>query len=141
MLFPCLAAPTDKLALRVGHRVLSQRELAGACAAHAGSLAARGLQPGDRIGVWTQPAVETVVALIAHAAAGYVSVPLDPKLGDTELAHVLGDARPALCVAADLTTLAARADTTSIGRSEGPANIRETSSTMLFGGAGFTMYW
>ncbi len=65
--------------------------------------------PGDRVGVWTQPALETLVALAAHAVAGYVSVPLDPKLGDRELAHVLGDAAPKLCVAADVAAVAGRA--------------------------------
>jgi malonyl-CoA/methylmalonyl-CoA synthetase len=61
--------------------------------------------------VWTQPAIETLVAFVAHAAAGYVSVPLDPKLGTSELAHVRTDAAPALCVAADP---ADRADTIAI---------------------------
>jgi len=106
-LFPWLAAPTDRPALRVADRALSQRELAAACAHHAAMLAAHGAVPGDRIGVWTQPALETLVALVAHAAAGYVSVPLDPKLGDRELAHVLGDAAPRLCVAAEPGALAA----------------------------------
>jgi malonyl-CoA/methylmalonyl-CoA synthetase len=45
--------------------------------------------------------METVVAFVAHAAAGYVSVPLDPKLGDRELAHVLANAAPRCCVAAE----------------------------------------
>ncbi len=124
MLFPCLASPTDRPALRVGDRSLTQRELAAACAAHVAELASRGLAPGERIGVWTQPALETVVALIAHAATGYVSVPLDPKLGDRELDHVLGDAQPALCVAADPTTLAARADTTTIELDGGGALVQ-----------------
>ncbi|HSK00207.1 MAG TPA: AMP-binding protein [Kofleriaceae bacterium] len=100
-LFPCLHTPSDKPAVRIGDRVLTQRELAVACAHHVAALAARGLAPGDRIGVWTQPAMETVVAFVAHAAAGYVSVPLDPKLGDRELAHVLANAAPRCCVAAE----------------------------------------
>ncbi len=112
-LFPCLHAPTDKLAVRMD-RELTQLELAAACAGHVAMLARRGSTPGDRIGVWTQPALETMVALVAHAAAGYVSVPLDPKLGDRELAHVLGDASPRLCVAADPAPVASRAETVPI---------------------------
>ena len=46
---------------------------------------------------------------IAHAAAGYVSVPIDPKLGEHELTHVLVDAAPRVCVAADAAAIAARA--------------------------------
>lgn len=102
-LFPCLHAPSDRPAVRLGDRALSQRQLAAACAHHVAALAARGLHPGDRIGVWTQPALETIVAFVAHAAAGYVSVPLDPKLGEHELAHILGNAAPRLLVAADAT--------------------------------------
>src|SRR3954471_17607293 len=91
-LFPWLANPTDRLALRVGERQLTQRELAAACAHHIASL--HGVDPGERVGVVTHPALETVVALVAHAAAGFVSVPIDPKLGERERAHVLTDAAP-----------------------------------------------
>lgn len=101
VLFPWLTSPGERVALRVGERTLTQVELAAACARHVAMLAARGLAPGDRIGVWTQPALETMVALVAHAAAGYVSVPLDPKLGERELGHVLANARPRAEVSAD----------------------------------------
>ncbi|HEU0035212.1 MAG TPA: AMP-binding protein [Kofleriaceae bacterium] len=109
VLFPWLAAPSERLALRVGDRELTQRELAAACAHEIALLGRAGLAPGDRVGVWTQPALETLVALVAHAAAGFVSVPLDPKLGDRELGHVLADAAPRACVAADAGAVAGRA--------------------------------
>lgn len=122
MLFPCLQTPTSKLALRADRgRQLTQAELAAACGGHIAALRDRGFEPGDRIGVWTQPALETMVALIAHAAAGYVSVPIDPKLGDRELAHVLGDARPRICVAANASEVASRASTMIAGIAMGPA--------------------
>jgi malonyl-CoA/methylmalonyl-CoA synthetase len=124
VLFPWLTAPSDRLALRVGDRTLTQRELAAACAHHVAALGARGIAPGERIGVWTQPALETMVALVAHAAAGYVSVPLDPKLGDRELAHVAGDAAPKLCVAADAQAVAGRAgETIAIALTSSPAAL------------------
>src|SRR5262249_34665910 len=44
-------------------------------------------------------------------AAGYVSVPLDPKLGAHELGHVLADAAPKLCVAAEPAAVVDRAAT------------------------------
>lgn len=53
------------------------------------------------MGVWTQPTLETCVTLIATAAAGYVSVPLEPKLGSRELNHLLTDSRPLVTIAAD----------------------------------------
>jgi malonyl-CoA/methylmalonyl-CoA synthetase len=130
-LIPCLHAPTDRLAVRVGDRVLSQRELALACAHHAAALAARGLRPGDRIGVWTQPALETVVAFVAQAAAGYVSVPLDPKLGDRELAHILGNAAPRLCVAADAAQVARAAQAAGADLETRPAVIELSPGAAL----------
>jgi malonyl-CoA/methylmalonyl-CoA synthetase len=108
-LFPWLRAPDDRVALRVADRILTQRELAAACAHHIAALTSRGIAPGERVGVWTQPLLETLVALVAHAAAGYISVPVDPKLGEGELGHVLGDAAPRLCVAADVDAVARRA--------------------------------
>ncbi|MDX2092411.1 MAG: AMP-binding protein [Kofleriaceae bacterium] len=119
-LFPWLAAPSDRLAVRVGPRELTQRQLAAACAHHVRALAARGVVPGERVGVWAQPELATLVALLAHAAAGYASVPIDPKLGDTELGHVLRDATPRLCVAADVHAVAARAETLAIELSVEP---------------------
>jgi malonyl-CoA/methylmalonyl-CoA synthetase len=107
-LFPCLAAPSDRLVLRVGERTMTQRALAAACSHHVVSLHRQGLRAGDHVGVWTQPALETLVALVANAAGGFVSVPLDPKLGERELAHVLSDAAPRLCVAADPAVVAER---------------------------------
>jgi malonyl-CoA/methylmalonyl-CoA synthetase len=101
LLFPWLDAPSDRVALVVGERTLTQVELAAACARHVAALVARGLSPGDRIGVWTHPTLETMVAFVAHAAAGYVSVPLDPKLGERELGHVLANAAPTARVGAD----------------------------------------
>lgn len=109
-LFPWLVAPGPQPAVRVGDRALSQRELAVACAHHLEAVRARGIATGEHVGVWVQPALETLVALVAHAAAGLVSVPLDPKLGDRELGHVLGDANLRLCVAAEPASVASRAE-------------------------------
>jgi len=100
-LFPALHAHGDRPALRVLGRTLTFSELAHACARHVQHLEALGVTPGDRIAVWTQPTLETAVALVAHAAAGLVSVPIDPKLGPRELGHILSDAAPVLAVAAD----------------------------------------
>jgi len=103
-LFPRLDAPDGRVALVVegpgGREVATYRELAVRAAAHARWLAARGLRAGDRVGVWAQPAVATAAALLGNALAAVTSVPLNPKLGRRELAHVLGDATPGAVVAA-----------------------------------------
>jgi len=100
-LFPCLAAPDDRPVLTVGDRTLSAAMVAGAAARHVAALAALGVGPGDRVGVWAQPHLHTAVALAANALAGVVSVPLNPRLGASEAAHVASDAAPRLCLAAE----------------------------------------
>jgi malonyl-CoA/methylmalonyl-CoA synthetase len=138
-LFPSLSleAPGARLALRVGDRTLTHAELAAACAHHVAALRSRGLAPGARVGVWTQPALETAVALVAHAAAGYVSVPIDPKLGDRERAHVLADAAPALCVAASPDSIPAAGHTVRVALETAPAPlapnvIRDAPALVLY---------
>ncbi len=75
----------------MGDEALSYRQLARACRAHVERL---GVAPGSRVGVWTHDTLATPVVLAAHAVAGIVSVPLNPKLGERELGHILNDAAP-----------------------------------------------
>jgi malonyl-CoA/methylmalonyl-CoA synthetase len=84
-------------ALYVDRREVSRAALARAAGAHAALLASRGVAPGDHVGVWTDPSLETFVALVGNALYGAVSVPLNPQLGARELEHVLADAAPKLC--------------------------------------------
>jgi malonyl-CoA/methylmalonyl-CoA synthetase len=79
----------------VGGRALSYRELRAAAAALAPRLAG-----AERVAVWAEPALETCVAVVAAVCAGIPLVPLNPKLGRGELAHVLGDSRPDAIVGA-----------------------------------------
>src|SRR3984957_2757296 len=61
-------------------------------------LDAAGLPPGARIVVRLGEPVEYATALVAIIAAGRVAVPLDPAAPDTDVARVLGVARPAAVV-------------------------------------------
>lgn len=99
-LFPCLLAPRDRVVLKVGADTLTDRQLARACRRHADALADAGIGPGERVGVWTQGELATAVAFVGNALAGVVSVPLNPKIGAAELAHVASDAAPRRCYAA-----------------------------------------
>ncbi|CAN5856244.1 acyl-CoA synthetase [soil metagenome] len=128
-LFPWLASPSDRVALRVDRRSLTQRELAAAMAHVVAGLQARGVMPGAHVGVWTQPALETLVAFSALAAGGYTMVPLDPKLGETELAHVIATATPSTCLAADAAAVNGRVPTvvTTIETSGAPLVPRPVS--------------
>ncbi|MGI5128737.1 AMP-binding protein [Pseudonocardia sp. CA-107938] len=95
MLLPALADPSDRPALRFGDRELTYAELAGAVGALAGALAGR-----SRVAVHATASLETAVAVAAAVHAGVPIVPVNPKLGERELAHVLGDSVPELVLAA-----------------------------------------
>jgi malonyl-CoA/methylmalonyl-CoA synthetase len=88
-----LAYP-DAVALRVGARELTWQQLRDAS-----SAVAAGVAGAQRVAVWAVPSAETVVAVVGALVAGVPIVPLNPKLGERELAHVLGDSDPALVLA------------------------------------------
>ncbi|GLY52293.1 acyl-CoA synthetase [Lentzea sp. NBRC 102530] len=85
------AEPSDREALRFGDRSLTYAELHHA----AGTLAER-LRDHTRVAVWATSTLETCVAVVAGVLAGVAIVPLNPKLGERELEHILGDSRPDL---------------------------------------------
>ena len=92
-LFPALATPPGKDALRFPDASLSYAELAAA----AGTLA-RGLQ-ATRVAVWATPTIHTSVAVVAALLAGIPAVPINPKIGERELAHIVSDSSPSLVLA------------------------------------------
>ncbi|GGU85530.1 acyl-CoA synthetase [Streptomyces litmocidini] len=99
-LFPELerAVPSDdRPALRVGPDALTYAELARA----AGALADRVGRVGGagRVAVWATPTARTAVAVVAALLAGVPAVPLNPRTGERELAHILGDSAPDLVLA------------------------------------------
>ncbi|MZD55328.1 acyl-CoA synthetase [Streptomyces sp. SID5606] len=94
-LFPALSpAPADRPALRFGERSLTYAELAAAAGAAAGRIGT-----ARRVAVWATPAMETAVAVVAALLAGVPAVPLNPRSGDGELAHILSDSGPTLVLA------------------------------------------
>jgi malonyl-CoA/methylmalonyl-CoA synthetase len=92
-LFPALTSASGKEALRFGDQALTYAELA----AVAGSLAA-GL-PRGRVAVWATPTLHTSVAVVAALLAGIPAVPVNPKIGERELAHIVADSEPLLVLA------------------------------------------
>ncbi|MBB1157828.1 MULTISPECIES: acyl-CoA synthetase [Amycolatopsis] len=93
-LFPAVAAGSGKEALRFGDRKLTYAELG----AVAGALAAE-LPADRRVAVWATPTLHTSVAVVAALLAGVPVVPLNPKIGERELGHILADSEPALVLA------------------------------------------
>ncbi|MQY32755.1 Long-chain-fatty-acid--CoA ligase [Streptomyces sp. RB17] len=84
-----------RIALRFGERSATYGELAGA----AGALAAR-LRGAGRVAVWATPELETAVAVTGVLLAGAAAVPLNPRSGEKELAHIVSDSAPRLVLAA-----------------------------------------
>ncbi|MGV9311370.1 acyl-CoA synthetase [Streptomyces sp. NPDC003691] len=82
-------------ALRFGDRALTYGQLAAA----AGTLAVR-IGGARRVALWATPTLETAVGTVAALLAGVPVVPLNPRTGERELAHILGDSAPALVLAA-----------------------------------------
>lgn len=94
-LLPALRTADRKEALRFGEHSLTYAELAGAAGALAGRLAGAG-----RVAVWATPSPETVVGVVAALLAGVPAVPLNPRTGERELAHILADSAPTAVLAA-----------------------------------------
>jgi len=95
-LFPRLTHPDSRLAFLVDGESWTYAELAGAALEHVALLERTGVTAGDRVAVWAQPDLCTAAAMIGNALAGVATVPLNPKLGSAELAHIFEDSAPKL---------------------------------------------
>ncbi|MCC6527206.1 MAG: AMP-binding protein [Polyangiaceae bacterium] len=86
-----VAARPDALALVVRHEGvrLSYGELAARVDACAAGLLGLGLEPGDRVGIWSPSSTAWVVTQLATAKAGLVLVNVNPAYRATELEHAL----------------------------------------------------
>ncbi|MFI8874028.1 acyl-CoA synthetase [Streptomyces sp. NPDC055243] len=94
-LFPALVAGPGIPALRFGERSLTYAELA----ATAGSLAAS-IGSARRVALWATPTLETAVGVVAALLAGVPVIPLNPKIGERELGHIITDSAPSVVLAA-----------------------------------------
>ena len=125
----------DKPAVSVGGDRLSYAELREA----AGALAAQ-FDGSRRVAVWAESTLETIVASVAVLESGAALVPVNPKLGRSELEHVLSDSSPEVIIGApgELPVEIRRleADTGArgelpaiVGADEDPALVVYTSGT------------
>jgi fatty-acyl-CoA synthase len=69
---------------------LSYQELHDRSEALAAGLLALGIEPGDRVGVWSGNAAEWVISLCATALSNMILVPVNPDYRAGELAFALG---------------------------------------------------
>jgi malonyl-CoA/methylmalonyl-CoA synthetase len=104
-LLPPLADPSDQEAIRFGPRALTYRELAGVASHLAGQVGAK-----HRVAVWAVPTLETCAAVVGALVAGVPVVPINPKSGERELAHIVADSAPAVLLTAPGTELPPQLD-------------------------------
>ncbi|WP_433534563.1 acyl-CoA ligase (AMP-forming), exosortase A system-associated [Micromonospora sp. CA-249363] len=64
----------------------------------ADGLRRRGVCRGDRVLIYAEKRIETVVAMLAVAATGGVMVPVNPQFKERQLAHVVADCTPRVLI-------------------------------------------
>jgi malonyl-CoA/methylmalonyl-CoA synthetase len=88
-LLPTLSDPPDVQAVGFPEGSLSHAELSAAAAAVTERIA--GL---ERVAVWATASLHTCVAVVGGLAAGVPVVPVNPRSGERELAHIVSDSTP-----------------------------------------------
>lgn len=81
----------DAPALTEKDTTLTYLELWEAVSSFAAALGEQGLRRGDRVAIYLEKRIETVVAMFGAAAAGGVFVPVNPLLRPAQVGHILGD--------------------------------------------------
>jgi acyl-CoA ligase (AMP-forming) (exosortase A-associated) len=81
----------DSLALTFKDTTLSYADLRRELDAFGGALAGIGLTGGERVGVYLDKRIETVVSLFGTSVAGGVFVPINPLLKPRQVAHIVND--------------------------------------------------
>lgn len=95
---PAMAAATaerygDRPAIVDGEVELTYAELAEDARTFAGALVASGIEPGDRVAIWSFNSVEWVIAVLGVFQAGAVLVPVNTRFKGTEAADILARSR------------------------------------------------
>jgi malonyl-CoA/methylmalonyl-CoA synthetase len=93
-LFPSLADPDGREAIRIGNAALTYEQLAGAATATADQL-----DGTRRVAVWAEPTLQLAIAVVGALAGGVAVVPINPGLGPRELGHIVDDSAPERFVA------------------------------------------
>ena len=93
-LFPSLADPDGREAIRIGDAGITYEQLAKAATATAHQL-----QGAGRVAVWAEPTLELAIAVVGALAAGVAVVPINPGLGPRELGHIVDDSAPDMLIA------------------------------------------
>ncbi|MGW2911512.1 class I adenylate-forming enzyme family protein [Streptomyces asoensis] len=96
-----VAEAPDRTCLAYFDGRLTYREVDELSDSVAGHLAARGLEPGDRVAVLLQNSPQFVLALLGAWKAGATVVPVNPMYKSAEVSHVLRDGEVAALICSD----------------------------------------
>jgi malonyl-CoA/methylmalonyl-CoA synthetase len=96
--FDALQEGSERVALSFPDRSLTYAQLAAAAESVAAELSGAG-----RVAVIAEPRIETAVAVVGALHAGVPIVPINPKSGSSELAHIVSDATPEVLLVAPPT--------------------------------------
>ncbi|MDI5974473.1 acyl-CoA ligase (AMP-forming), exosortase A system-associated [Streptomyces sp. SL13] len=88
----------DRPAVTFRSETLTYGQLADRVARFANGLRGLGVGRGDRVVVYADKRIETVVALLAVSAAGAVFVPANPLLRTRQIGHVIEDCAPRVVI-------------------------------------------
>ncbi len=80
--------------LTVGQRSLDGPGFAAAVRGATARLRALGFRPGDRLALHLHRCLDEAIGLCAAGLLGGIAVPINPKLKDDQVAHVLADSAP-----------------------------------------------
>jgi malonyl-CoA/methylmalonyl-CoA synthetase len=97
-----LAGAGDREAFRFGDQTMTHREVAATAGHVAEQIAGRA-----RVAVWATPTIQTCVAVAGALLAGVPVVPVNPKVGAGELAHLVTDSAAELVLAEPAAALPA----------------------------------
>jgi acyl-CoA ligase (AMP-forming) (exosortase A-associated) len=81
----------ERLALKYREAQLTYRELATAIATFAAGSIELGLDRNDRVAIYAEKRLETVIAMFGASAAGGVYVPVNPLLKSEQVTYILAD--------------------------------------------------
>jgi fatty-acyl-CoA synthase len=99
-----------------GDRRLDYAAFDGRCARAAGWLQARGVRPGDRVGLLLENQSAYLEAVLGAARLGAIAVPLNTRLAPPELRYVLDDCTPAALLYEERLAGTVRATGTALPR-------------------------
>src|SRR5260370_11675888 len=84
--------------LRSGDRNLTGDELEGNCEEVGGGLREVGVEPGDRVGIYSASHLDWVIAYLGAQRVGACVVPMNPEYHSAEVEHIVTNAEPSLVI-------------------------------------------